>query len=87
MSKKYTGRTQQKQLKDHRPIRWIVSMDVPNSPENVYGAHDNFISYNNGLDATQTSALSQAVHTAFRYNGRLFADYGDGSPELVKSFY
>jgi len=87
MSKKYTGFQKQKSLKDHRPVRWTVAMNVPNSPENIYGAHDNFVSYHNSLDAGKTSSLSMAISTAFRYGGSIYADYENGERELVKSFY
>jgi hypothetical protein len=47
-----------------------------------------WVSYNTALDSVKgiPSSLSQAIHTASRYFGEIFADYGDGTLYTVKKY-
>ena len=49
---------------------------------------DVFVSYNTKLDNVNNmqSSYSQAVHTASRYNGEIFAGYANGDMIHVKTY-
>jgi len=77
-------------VKAQTPDRYVVL--------HTHKAYPNFnteqagISYSTKLDnmalndKNKVSALNMAIHTASRYHGEIFADFGDGVLEPVKSY-
>lgn len=66
-----------------KPIRYVVM--------HVHDWHgqkeDAWASYNTALDGVGSiTALSMAKHTAMRYFGEIFADFGDGVLQTVEAY-
>lgn len=67
------------------PDRYVVLHNYHSFDENR--TEQAWASYNTDLDGqSKTSALSMATQTASRYRGDIFADYGDGNLNPVRSF-
>lgn len=67
------------------PVRYIVLHS--HKPYNNSQSENAWASYNTKLDAqSKTTALNMAFHTASRYHGEVFADFGDGMLNSVKSY-
>lgn len=47
---------------------------------------DAWVGYDTGLDDGKVSALSMATHTAIRYHGEIFVDYGNGELLPFKNY-
>lgn len=72
------------------PDRYVVIHDHKAYPN--YSPESAAISYSTKLDNMKlndknaVSAYNMAIHTASRYHGEIFADFGDGTLNPVKSY-
>lgn len=77
-------------MSNKNPERYVVIHDHKAYPN--FNTEQAGVSYSTKLDnmalndKNKISAYNMAVHTASRYHGEIFADFGDGVLEPVKSY-